>query len=77
MIAVGLSRYQCLVDALDGKTIDGVTFRFVKKEGLLVYFSHDASDEQTAAAIVKKTAKALPELRAMFVNVRVVKDGEM
>ncbi len=45
-----------IISLLDGKTIDGFTFKFEKRDDMKLYFSHDG-DAEEAAAVAKKVVK--------------------
>ena len=71
MLMVSGARIEDVADAFDGREIEGITFHLVKREGLILYMDHDGADEDTAAAVLKKGAKALPRMKNMFLNIRI------
>lgn len=67
VVESGLKR-DYIAELLDGKTIQSVTFRLVKREGMKLCFEHDGDSEQ-AAKIAKKTIKESEFGPALFFRV--------
>ena len=57
-----------IVSLLDGKTIQSVSYELQKRDGMNIYFSHDASGE-LAAKIAKQTIKESEFGAALFFRV--------
>lgn len=60
-----------IVSLLDGKTIEGMTFKLEKRDQMKLFFQVDG-DAELAAKVVKKTIKASEFGQALFFNVSVV-----
>ena len=49
IIKIGSTRIDDLIKALDGRTLDGITFRYTgQKMGINAKFEHDGPDFETA-----------------------------
>lgn len=59
MIKINLPMKQdFVIELLDGKTHDDVTFNFVEKKGMILSFSIGDADKDTAIAVAKKVIKS-------------------
>lgn len=58
-------------ELIDGQTIDGATFTFVKIEGMKIYFSVDGVDPEKGAAIAKSVVKKSDLGSALYFTVGV------
>lgn len=75
LLQIGCPRGKILRDAIDGQTIDGVTFQVVKVEGLNSYVSHNAPSDSDAKRIVKKVISSNEDLKATFTSIMVVDEN--
>lgn len=57
-----------IISLLDGKTINSVSFRLVRQEGMKMYFEHDGSPEAAEKA-AKETIKNSEFGPALFFRV--------
>lgn len=57
-----------IISLLDGKTIDSITYRLAKREGMNMYFEHDGSIE-AAEKVAKKTIRNSEFGQALFFRV--------
>lgn len=75
MLMVSCARADDVLAAVTGHEVEGITFTLKKREGLLLYFTHNAPDDTAAAAVLKRTVKAVPKLKNLFLNVRSVDES--
>lgn len=47
-----------IIELLDGKTFDGITFKYESKTGINLQFNVDTEDTEKAIAIAKREIKA-------------------
>ncbi|HOB34614.1 MAG: hypothetical protein GX090_00260 [Firmicutes bacterium] len=57
-----------IISLLDGNTIQSVSFKLVKQEGMNMYFEH-SGDGETAAKVAKETIKKSEFGPALFFRV--------
>ncbi|MBQ6478550.1 MAG: hypothetical protein IJI44_04185 [Erysipelotrichaceae bacterium] len=70
-IKIGSTRIDDLIKALDGRTLDGITFRYTgQKMGINAKFEHDGSDFETAKKAVKAFTKSTEEFAALFISIQ-------
>lgn len=75
MLQIGCPRGKILRAAIDGQTIDGVTFRVTKVEGLNSFVTHDAASDGDAKKVIKKVLAANEDLKATFTSIMVVDEN--
>lgn len=63
MILLGCAKLDLLIDKFDGKTIQGITYQYVSRQGIQAKFSHDALDDQKAINAAKMYCHMDPDLR--------------
>ena len=61
-----------IIELIDQKTLEGVTFQFVKRDNMKLYFDH-TGDVEDAIAQAKKAIKSSEFGQALFFNVIEVK----
>lgn len=61
-----------IIELLDQQTLDSITFHFVKRDQMKLYFDHSGSVEE-AIATAKKAIKSSEFGQALFFNVIEVK----
>ena len=77
MLLVGVPKTKKFIEVIDGKTIDGVTFKVEEERGLSVILSFD-SDDETAKALIKDLLKSTREFSVGFSSVKKCKaDGSI
>lgn len=74
MLLVSTAKLKELAKNIDNKIFDGITYKVEKMEGLMAHVSHNAVDEDHAAKTIKAACKAMPELKGMFLNIRIMDD---
>lgn len=67
VVESGLKR-DYIVELLDGKTIEAVSYKLVRQEGMKLYFEHSGDSEQ-AAKIAKQIIKNSEFGPALFFRV--------
>ena len=71
ILKVGTTKIDDLIAAIDGKTLDGITFRYTgQKMGINAKFEHDGPDFETAKKAIKTFAKSTEEFAALFISVQ-------
>jgi hypothetical protein len=68
LVQSGLKR-DYIISLLDGQTIDNITFKLVKHEGMKMFFEYDNEDDALAAKVAKKTIKESEFGVALFFSV--------
>lgn len=63
MILLGCAKLDLLISKFDGKTINGVTFKYVSRNGIQAKFEHDAEDNETAINAAKMFFHMDPDLK--------------
>ena len=71
MLSVNSPKPQVVVDTLDQKEIEGVTFEVVRVQGLSVLVRANG-DEIEARSILRRVLPALPEMKYKVVSVMLV-----
>ena len=71
IIKIGSTRIDDLIKALDGRTLEGITFRYTgQKMGINAKFEHDGPDFETAKKAVKAFTKSTEEFAALFISIQ-------
>ncbi len=69
IIKVGTTRIKDIIKDIDGKEINGVTFKYTGKTmGIMATFEHNAKDFETAKQALRSFIKASDEYAALFVS---------
>lgn len=69
IIKIGSTKINDIIGEVDGKTFDGVNFKYTgKKMGITATFEHDAKDFESAKQAVKKHLKSVEEFAALFIS---------
>lgn len=72
MIIVTLVHQQePIIEIIEKSQEKGVSFKFVKKQGMKLYFETDAEDKQVASRIIKDLIKGSPWGAGLFFQVTV------
>lgn len=58
---------EAIIELIDNKIIEDITFKYIKTEGLMLYF--ETSSDDVAALVAKKTIKMSSFGRAIMFNV--------
>ena len=70
-IKIGTTKIDDLIKAIDGKTLDGITFHYTgQKMGINAKFEHDGPDFETAKKAIKAFTKSTEEFAALFISVQ-------
>lgn len=72
MISINSPKSQLVVDKLQGKEIEGVSFELVKIQGMSVIMK--TSDDTQAKNVVKKYIGSLPEMKYKVLTVAILDD---
>ena len=59
-----------IIELLDGKTYNGITFKFEAKSGINLKFNVDTEDTDEAIAVAKKTIKSTEIGSVLYFQVR-------
>ena len=71
MLAVGGPKADLIKKVLeDAQDSLPVKLEFVRKQGLMMYYDHDASSDDEAKDIVKKFLASVPEFKNKFITVK-------
>ncbi len=69
IIKVGTTRIKDIIKDVDGKNINGVTFKYTGKTmGITATFEHDGKDFDTAKQALRSFIKSSDEYAALFVS---------
>ena len=69
IIKVGSAKIKDITKDIDGKTINGVTFKYTGKTmGITAVFEHDANDFETAKQALRSFIKSSDNYAALFVS---------
>ena len=69
IIKVGSAKIKDIAKDIDGKTINGVTFKYTGKTmGITAVFEHDANDFETAKQALRSFIKSSDNYAALFVS---------
>ena len=60
-----------IIGLLNTKTIDGITFTYVRSDQMKLYFTYTPDEPETAKRIAKATIKASEFGPALFFNVEI------
>ena len=63
MLRIGSPMYKLILEKLDGKTIDGVSFETYKED--IIYGIVKTSDDKAAKKIVNRIIDEIPELESV------------
>lgn len=78
MLQIGTPKVKVLSEKLDGKEFEGVSFKVESVSGLAMKVSHNAKDDASAKALVKKIVAETSELKNMYTNIQIIdKDGRI
>lgn len=75
MLQIGTPKIKVLGEKLNGKEFDGVVFKVESITGLSMKVSHNASDDASAKALVKKIIADTPELKNMYTNIQIIDEN--
>lgn len=59
-----------IIELLDGKTYNGITFKYESKSGINLKFNVDTEDKDEAIAVAKKTIKSTEIGSVLYFQVR-------
>lgn len=69
IIKVGTTKIKDIIKEIDGKEINGVTFKYTGKTiGITVSFEHNAKDYESAKQALKTYLKSSDDYAALFVS---------
>ena len=69
IIKVGTTKIKDIIKEIDGKKINGVTFKYTGKTmGITASFEHNASDYESAKHALKAYLKSSDDYAALFVS---------
>lgn len=74
MLLINSAKANVIKTKLDNQEIDGIAFHVVKTEGLMLYVNHNNESDEVALKVVKKFIKEMPEMKGMFLNIRIQDD---
>ena len=72
MLQIGSPKAKILNEKLTGLDLDGVTFKVESVNGLTLKVSHNAHDDVTAKALIKKYIASLPETKNSYTNIQMI-----
>lgn len=72
MLQIGSPKAKTLNEKLNGLDLDGVTFKVESVNGLTLKVSHNAHDDATAKALIKKYIISLPETKNSYTNIQLI-----
>lgn len=69
IIKVGTTKIKDIIKEIDGKEINGVTFKYTGKTiGITASFEHNAKDYESAKQALKTYLKSSDDYAALFVS---------
>ena len=72
MLQIGSPKAKLIGEKLDSQEYEGVHFKVESAVGLTIKVSHDASDDASAKAIVKRVVASIPELKNSYTNIQMI-----
>lgn len=72
MLQIGSPKVKILNEKLNGLDLDGVTFKVESINGLTLKVSHNANDDATAKALIKKYIASLSETKNSYTNIQMI-----
>ena len=72
MLLINCSKIKIIADLLDDKEYEGIKFKIVAQEGLILTVYHNAPNDDTAKKVVYKLLKKDPKFTNIFLNIRFV-----
>nr|MBQ4458685.1 hypothetical protein [Clostridia bacterium] len=70
MLAVGGPKADRIKEILEEADDLAVSLTYVRKQGLMLYYEHDAESDDVAKSIVKAYLAGVPEFKNKFITVK-------
>lgn len=74
MLLINSAKANAIKTKINNQLIDGITYHVVKTEGLMLHVDHDNESDEIALKVIKKFIKEMPEMKGMFLNIRIQDD---
>lgn len=75
MLQIGSPKFKLLKEKIDDKEIDGVHFKVESTQGLTLKVSHDAKDDASAKAVVKKLIASDADFKNAYTNIQMIDEN--
>lgn len=75
MLQIGTPKVKILSEIINGKEFEGVTFKVESISGLSMKVSHNAKDDTSAKALIKKIVAETAELKNMYTNIQIIDEN--
>lgn len=75
MLQIGTPKVKILSEIINGKEFEGVTFKAESISGLSMKVSHNAKDDTSAKALIKKIVAETAELKNMYTNIQIIDEN--